>query len=185
MTSLISFVLFVLTIIATWKIFKKAGEDGWKSLIPIYNTYILFKIAKNEHFVKYLIGSIVLCITFMITAISMTFATDPAMTSSINNVFVTVFFLLFCVTTIWLLIIRFKMYKDLCEMFSLPTVFAWGLLLLNSVFVCILGFGEYEYNDTDYQKIVFTKPMETAEEVKDTEVITVEETETVETTETK
>ena len=34
----------VLTIIATWKIFTKAGEKGWKSIIPIYNAYIFFKI---------------------------------------------------------------------------------------------------------------------------------------------
>ena len=36
----------VLLIIAEWKIFTKAGEAGWKSLIPIYNVYIAFKIAK-------------------------------------------------------------------------------------------------------------------------------------------
>ena len=31
-------------IVAVWKIFAKAGEPGWASLIPIYNTYVLFKI---------------------------------------------------------------------------------------------------------------------------------------------
>lgn len=35
---------YVLLIIAWWKIFVKAGEKGWKSLIPFYNVYILFKI---------------------------------------------------------------------------------------------------------------------------------------------
>ena len=28
-----------------WMIFAKAGEAGWKSLIPFYNSYILYKIA--------------------------------------------------------------------------------------------------------------------------------------------
>lgn len=37
--------VYVLLVIAWWNIFKKAGEDGWKSLIPFYNTYILFKIS--------------------------------------------------------------------------------------------------------------------------------------------
>ena len=37
-------VVYVLLVIADWKIFSKAGEEGWKSLIPIYNMYILFKI---------------------------------------------------------------------------------------------------------------------------------------------
>lgn len=35
----------VLTIVANWKIFSKAGEKGWKSLIPIYNSVILYKIS--------------------------------------------------------------------------------------------------------------------------------------------
>ena len=43
-----AFVLFILfyllQIIAQWKLFTKAGEGGWKSLIPVYNYYTLFKI---------------------------------------------------------------------------------------------------------------------------------------------
>lgn len=31
--------------IALWKIFTKAGKPGWASLIPVYNTVILAKIA--------------------------------------------------------------------------------------------------------------------------------------------
>lgn len=34
----------VLMIVALWKIFTKAGEAGWKSIIPIWNTIILLKI---------------------------------------------------------------------------------------------------------------------------------------------
>lgn len=39
------FVLWVLLIIANWKIFTKAGEAGWKSIVPFYSSYILFRIA--------------------------------------------------------------------------------------------------------------------------------------------
>ena len=35
----------ILSIVAMWKIFTKAGEEGWKSIIPIYNIIILFKIS--------------------------------------------------------------------------------------------------------------------------------------------
>lgn len=38
-------VISVLQIIAIWKIFSKSGESGWKSLIPIYNVIILFKVS--------------------------------------------------------------------------------------------------------------------------------------------
>jgi hypothetical protein len=38
----------VLVIIAQWKIFEKAGKEGWKALIPIYNTYTLLQILNME-----------------------------------------------------------------------------------------------------------------------------------------
>lgn len=38
-------VLAVALIVAYWKIFTKAGVEGWKSLIPFYNTYTIFRIA--------------------------------------------------------------------------------------------------------------------------------------------
>lgn len=34
----------LLFFVSLWKIFKKAGFSGFTSLIPIYNTYIVFKI---------------------------------------------------------------------------------------------------------------------------------------------
>ena len=37
-------VFAVLTIVAMWKIFTKAGEAGWKSIIPIYNYIVLLQI---------------------------------------------------------------------------------------------------------------------------------------------
>lgn len=41
---LVSIVSYVLIVIGWWKIFTKAGEAGWKSLIPFYNGYIISKI---------------------------------------------------------------------------------------------------------------------------------------------
>ena len=39
-----SILLFVIYIISWWKMFTKAGEEGWKVLVPIYGAYIEFKI---------------------------------------------------------------------------------------------------------------------------------------------
>ena len=40
------FVMHIIVIsIAKWGIFKKAGQKPWKSLIPLYNNFIMFKIA--------------------------------------------------------------------------------------------------------------------------------------------
>lgn len=35
----------LLQIIAQWKVFTKAGQPGWACIIPIYNLYIMTKIA--------------------------------------------------------------------------------------------------------------------------------------------
>ena len=35
----------VLMIAAMWKVFTKAGQPGWACIIPIYNVYIMCKIA--------------------------------------------------------------------------------------------------------------------------------------------
>lgn len=38
-------VITILHFIGMWKVFTKAGEKGWKCIIPIYNIVILFKIS--------------------------------------------------------------------------------------------------------------------------------------------
>ena len=36
--------VWLIVILAFWRIFTKAGEAGWKSIIPIWNTLVLLKI---------------------------------------------------------------------------------------------------------------------------------------------
>ena len=38
-------IVYIITIVGWWKVFKKAGVAGWKSLIPIYNQYLAYKIS--------------------------------------------------------------------------------------------------------------------------------------------
>jgi Family of unknown function (DUF5684) len=35
----------VVFIVGLWKVFVKAGQPGWASIVPFYNAYILLKIA--------------------------------------------------------------------------------------------------------------------------------------------
>lgn len=42
--AIVSLVIFILQIVAKWKIFDKAGERGWAALVPFYSTYVLYKI---------------------------------------------------------------------------------------------------------------------------------------------
>ena len=40
--------IYVLLVAGWWMIFTKAGEDGWKALIPIWNVLVLLKIVGRE-----------------------------------------------------------------------------------------------------------------------------------------
>ncbi len=44
--SIISLAISVVTIISMWKIFTKAGKEGWKAIIPIYNIIVLLEIVE-------------------------------------------------------------------------------------------------------------------------------------------
>ncbi|HRI81862.1 MAG TPA: DUF5684 domain-containing protein [Opitutaceae bacterium] len=44
---LIQLAIVVAVIAGVWKTFAKAGQPGWAAIIPIYNVYILLKIANR------------------------------------------------------------------------------------------------------------------------------------------
>ncbi len=37
--------LVIFSIVCLWKVFEKAGVEGWKAIIPVYNTWIMAEIA--------------------------------------------------------------------------------------------------------------------------------------------
>ena len=37
----VSLICGILTLVASWMIFKKMGHQGWEGIVPIYNTYVL------------------------------------------------------------------------------------------------------------------------------------------------
>ena len=108
---MIGVAITILRIVATWKIFTKAGQAGWKCLIPIYSTVILYKVA----------GISPLWVLGYLAAII-----------PVVGAFVTLGI------TIYLNI-------SLGKAFGKSTGFIVGLILLNTIFTLILGFGSSEY----------------------------------------
>ena len=45
--SLLALIISLVTVISYWKIFEKAGQPGWTSVIPVYNTIVLLKISQK------------------------------------------------------------------------------------------------------------------------------------------
>jgi hypothetical protein len=62
--------LIVFSIIVMWKVFVKAGQPGWGCIIPIYNIYLMMKIAGRPGWWVILffipIVNLVICIIVMI-----------------------------------------------------------------------------------------------------------------------
>ena len=53
----INLAVMVLTIIASWIMYAKAGEPGWAAIVPFYSSYVRFKIAgKKKLFWGYLVA---------------------------------------------------------------------------------------------------------------------------------
>lgn len=46
---MLGLVIFIIIAAGMWKIFEKAGIEGWKAIIPFYNAYVLVtEVAKKE-----------------------------------------------------------------------------------------------------------------------------------------
>ena len=122
----VSLAWYIFILIAGWKLFEKAGEPGWKSLIPIYGSYILYKISwKTSMFWVYLACVVV----------------SGFMGASENSMLVTVGSLLSLASFILMIIQTHKLSKA----FEHGAGYTIGLLLLRPVFILILGFGSAAY----------------------------------------
>lgn len=126
---ILALVIAVLSIIANWKIYTKAGRAGWKCLIPVYNIYVLFDMVwETRQFGIYLV-------MFMAYYIFMLLG------SSISGVF-TIFALIFGIA---MLVWSIRLLNHLSTCFGHGPWFTVGLLFLNTIFVMILGFGDSKY----------------------------------------
>ena len=141
---------WILTIIACWKIFEKAGEKGWKSIIPIYNYYILFKIVNMKNWFWWLLGLGVIGSIVMSINSTCTEAANGAMTCAYNmNAATIITMMVLCVAGIWGgILYAWRTSK----VFSHGIGFCIGLILLPNIFQLILGFGKSKYNKKNLKK---------------------------------
>jgi hypothetical protein len=78
---ILGFVVFIIA--AMWKVFEKAGQPGWAVIIPIYNYYIMTKIAGKPGYWTLLLLIPLLNVVFLIwmyNMISKSFGKDEGFT---------------------------------------------------------------------------------------------------------
>ena len=131
---MIAFAWWILQIIANWRIFIKAGEDGWKSIIPIYGDYISYKIAWQPAY---------FWLTLILGIISSYLQGTLEISESLTV------YMLVILIKILLVIISIMYSIKLARAFGRGTGFAIGLIFLQPIFMLILGFGNDRYYGPD------------------------------------
>lgn len=135
----------IIAIIAMWKIFSKAGEKGWKSLIPIYNAYILMKIIGMK---AWFWADIIITIVYgaLVGVFSATGAvtTDAAGNiTAINNPAYTIVAICYLIFNVVLGILACH---NLSKAFKRGIGTTLGLIFFPYIFTLILAFGSAKYD---------------------------------------
>ena len=143
----ISLIIGVLLIIAGWKIFEKAGEKGWKILIPIYDVYILFKICGLKNWFWAMLG------LSIITSIMMV-ANPPAMIEDAYGWHVNyetlgnypVYLAALVISCVYSIVFTVMVAIRLSKAFGKGIGYTLGIIFLPNIFTLILGFGKAKYS---------------------------------------
>lgn len=130
--------------IAGSKVLSKAGESGWKILIPMYGLYCLYKIADAKGIFW---GT--LAVSFGSAAITSISVVQSASSSyygyyggSSTPTIVPIITIIFSIS---MYVLGWTYSKRMAEAFGMGSRFAVGLFLLPGIFFPILGFGSAEY----------------------------------------
>lgn len=120
---LLGLAITIFSIAIIWRLFTKAGEEGWKCLIPFYSTYIMIKIAfgRNKGWVLGIL---------LITPLIMLFLEGEG----------TMFYLMYLINLALSTYVSFNFYRRFASV-----GLAIGAVLMPIIFAAVIAFGNYSY----------------------------------------
>lgn len=132
---LIDLPIYIMLVIAEWRILEKAGEKGWKSLIPVYNLFVSHHIAGMSHiwFVLEVSSWVAELLLEIIPAV-------PDWLEIVAGVTIVIF-------TIVMEVIHLNL---LGNRFGKKLPFKIGMFLLPEIFLPILAFGKSTYTPPEH-----------------------------------
>lgn len=134
--SVLAALYIIIQIIAYWRIFTKAGQAGWKCLVPILSQYTAFKAFwKPSMFAA----------AVMIAAADVLFITLASLFAELTFILMWLIMLTSAAT----LIMGAAFTHKLSRAFRHGVPFTIGLLLLQPIFILVLAFGSSEYHGAD------------------------------------
>lgn len=122
LVSLLTFILTGTLLAGRYLVVKKLGDKGWKGLVPLYGTYIMFEKTntKMTYFYTYIIGILITVIGDMLNGSFV----------SILISFLGVFLIIFSLC---------EMYINLAKCLNIGIEYVLGLILLDEVFLLLIG----------------------------------------------
>ncbi len=116
----------ILEVIGYWKVFDKAGEKSWKSIIPVYRKYVIYKSVWGANICWIWLAAVVI---------------DRVISDYVSGTIG----MLSVVFGIVAFIIDVKMKRRMSRSFGHGVGFTIGLVLVEPLFVFILGFDKSRY----------------------------------------
>ena len=123
--AIISGIVFAINLICRWRIFSKAGEKGWKSIIPFYSSYVEFSFTWSK------LQGILMLASMLVGRVVCAAAESGSLVYTIGSV-------IGAYSAILVLIQTHKLSRSFGRKFG----FTLGLLFLNPIFMLILAFGK-------------------------------------------
>ena len=136
--------------LALWKIFVKAGEPGWKCLIPFYSGHTMYKLFwKPVYFWLTMVFALVIGVLMVIGAMGFNPTYHYGGAPAAYNGLLLVLYLAYAVFAI---VCNIKLYLGMARSFGYGGGFAAGLIFLPLIFQLILAFGRDTYKGNTYRK---------------------------------
>ena len=148
--SIISLAVVVFKIVVTWKIFARAGEKGWKSLIPVYNSYTETKLVwKPLWFWIMLVAQIVFWGLYAYIMVSSVALDQGGGMDAVSTLLTAL--LVLVLIGVFIIVIQIIQFVYLSRSFGEGDAFAVGLVFLPVIFRAIIAFGSNNYLGNGYE----------------------------------
>lgn len=148
-SSLISLAISILLIVAMWKLFTKAGDKGWKAIIPFYNQYTLFKLVwkRSLFWVTLIISIIIVVLACILSWDAIVYMSGGAAGVSEDQFMMVILGLTLAilVLSLPLFIINIILCFKIAKAYGKGAGWGFGLLFFYPIFLCILAFGSAQY----------------------------------------
>lgn len=129
---IVAIILCIVYLVASWKIFTKAGKPGWHSIIPYLSTYDMIEFSWSKQMAGIGLGLMIL--SSVLSGVVSGNEDSSSLLTGLESI-VSLAYGVFCIIVLY----------QLSKSFGHGVGFFLGLLFLSPIFIPILAFGSSQY----------------------------------------